>query len=721
MIENYLRELSKIISDILDAISIKNFEFMNALSNRTKCKYCMLCMAAFLMIQLSITDSLHASGMLPIQADTLISVNESDYYTIREVPAPNGVILEVGGLALKPNGKLAVATRRGEIWTIGNPSMENGFAPYYTRFAEGLYETLGLRYRDGSLYTAQRGELTRLTDTNGDGTADLYERVYAWPLSGHYHEYTFGPDFLPNGDMVVTGNVAFGSPRWWEAESRVPWRGWEMIISPEGEMRPFAAGMRSPAGIAVNSNGDILYTENEGDWMGSGFLAHVEEGDFHGNPAGLDWAHLPESPVQVRRDEIIDSENPMYETAERVPGLKLPAVWIPHTIMGISTSDILEATDNSFGPYKGHYFVGDQGHALINRVVMEKVNGQYQGVVFPFRRGFASGVLRMAWGENGAMYVGMTDRGWASTGERGYGLQRLEWNGSVPFEMRNITAQPDGFEIEFTKPVNKELASNPALYGVTSFTYMYRYDYGSPIIRQEASPVRGLKVSDDGYRVRLVVDNMREKYVHEIKLGAIRSTDDIPLLHDAGYYTLNYIPGGSVLPENEWTASFDHDAHAAHHAAGAVEEVARRVTADASARVAGRVTEMPESWTEGPDRTIRLGTQPGLRFDIELLEVNAGSRIQLVFNNNDDMQHNVVIVNPGTADQIGEEAMLLGLQGPERDYIPDNENVLYFTSVLTPGSTETIYFTAPEVPGEYTYVCTFPGHHIIMRGKLIVN
>jgi azurin len=130
---------------------------------------------------------------------------------------------------------------------------------------------------------------------------------------------------------------------------------------------------------------------------------------------------------------------------------------------------------------------------------------------------------------------------------------------------------------------------------------------------------------------------------------------------------------------------------------------------------------MPETWADGPDRTIRLGTQPGLRFDIETIEVNAGSKIQLVFNNNDDMQHNVVIVNPGTADQVGEEAMLLGLQGPERDYIPDNINVLYFTSVLTPGTTETIYFTAPEAPGEYTYVCTFPGHHIIMRGRMIVN
>ena len=214
-------------------------------------------------------------------------VSQSDYYQVTTLPTPDDVVLEVGGLVLLPNGKLAAATRRGEVWIVSNPEMKNGRAPSYTKFAEGMYENLGLEYSDGSLYTAQRGELTKLTDTNGDDITDLYERVYAWPISGHYHEYSYGPASLPNGDMVITANVAFGNPKWWEAQSHALWRGWMMIVTPDGEMRPFATGLRSPSGVMVNDEGDIFYSENQGDWIGSGFITHVEEGDFTGNPAGL--------------------------------------------------------------------------------------------------------------------------------------------------------------------------------------------------------------------------------------------------------------------------------------------------------------------------------------------------------------------------------------------------------------------------------------------------
>lgn len=77
-----------------------------------------------------------------------------------------------------------------------------------------------------------------------------------------------------------------------------------MKISADGKMEPFAAGMRSPCGIGM-INGDFFYGDNQGDWQGSGFISHVEKGDFLGHPASLAWADKPNSPVKMRKEEIL--------------------------------------------------------------------------------------------------------------------------------------------------------------------------------------------------------------------------------------------------------------------------------------------------------------------------------------------------------------------------------------------------------------------------------
>src|SRR5699024_9314159 len=152
---------------------------------------------------------------------------EEDFYKILKVAAPESALLEVGGLTVLPDGNLGVATRRGDVYIVENPT---GGKPYFRKIASGLHEALGLVYNDDAFYVAQRGELTKLKDTNSDGKADLYETIYAWPISGHYHEYSFGPTVAPDGSFFVTANVAFGDEEWWRGESRVPWRGWTMRI-----------------------------------------------------------------------------------------------------------------------------------------------------------------------------------------------------------------------------------------------------------------------------------------------------------------------------------------------------------------------------------------------------------------------------------------------------------------------------------------------------------
>ena len=477
---------------------------------------------------------------------------EQDFYEIKTLPIPQDLYLEVGGLATMPDGRLAVSTRRGEIWIVENPYQKDSHQTNYRRFASGLHEILGLAYKDGVFYCSQRGELTKITDTNRDGVADLYEPIYQFELSGNYHEYTYGPVFDKNGDMLVTLNLAwigFGEGKF------AKWRGWLVKIKPDGTLEPQSAGLRSPAGYSINDEGDIFYGENQGDWVGSGRITHLEKGDFAGNPGGIKWAKEPNSPFKLTLEEIPDNSQPMFEAAKKVKNLKLPAVWFPHAIMGISTSDIIQdTTKGKFSPFPGQYFVADQGQSKVMRVFMEKVNGVYQGFCINYREGFQSGILRERFGLDGSMFVGMTSRGWGSTGKDNFGLQRLVWNGLTPFEIKTIHAKSDGFEISFTQAIDVKSVKNAASYALRSYIYEYHHQYGSPIINVNDLKIKGISVSPDKKTVRISIDGIRQFYIHEFILKGILNEDGEPLLHETAYYTLNQIPAGDKMAMNESTA-----------------------------------------------------------------------------------------------------------------------------------------------------------------------
>jgi cytochrome c551/c552 len=499
------------------------------------------------------------------------TLTEDDYYKIITVPTPENILLEVGGVATLPDGRIAVCTRRGDVYIIENAYMENNSTPQYKLFASGLHEPLGLTYKDGAFYAAQRGELTKLVDKNGDDKADVYETIYAWPLSGHYHEYSFGPKIAPDGSFFVTGNVAFGDQEWWRGESRVPWRGWTMKIHPDGTMEPWATGMRSPCGTGM-IDGEFFYDDNQGDWIGSGGVWHVTKGSFTGHPAGLTWTGLPNSPVKLTTEQLYANVDPrrvklagqyvkpendqteknpntLFKLKSEFSEVKLPAVWLPHGILGISNSEIVrDDTQGMFGPFAGQIFVGDQGQSKVMRVVMEKIKGEYQGVAFDFKSGFQSGVLRMNWGHDGSMFAGETNRGWGSAGTTTSGLQRLVWTKRIPMEMKTVRAMPDGFEIEFTLPVDKKTAEDLSSYNGKTFIYKYHPVYGSPTINEEKIDIKGVKVSDDGLKVSVVIDNLRQYYIHEINVSGIKSHDGLPVLHPTAFYTLNNIPDGEKLP-----------------------------------------------------------------------------------------------------------------------------------------------------------------------------
>jgi glucose/arabinose dehydrogenase len=466
------------------------------------------------------------------------AAEESDAWRSVPLPVPEGVVLEVGGIAFLPDGRPLVCTRRGEVWLVENALAGDPESVAYRLWAEGLQEPLGLLVHAGWIWVVQRGELSRMRDTDGDDRMDELETVCdAWQLSGNYHEYNFGPVVDAEGHLWITTNKPFGD----EPFGRVDWRGFALRIAPDGTLQPMCCGLRSPAGIGRSPTGELFYSDNQGEWCGAGKLSLLEPGSFHGHPHGLFSTARPEWRFE-RPPEPPDGER-MPDVAQAIASFRLPAVWFPYDKMGRSPSGFAwDTTGGAFGPFAGQMFIGDQYAASVMRVDLEQVNGHWQGACFPFRSGLLSGVTRVAFAPDGSLFVGSTDRGWPALGRATFGLERLVWTGVVPFEIERVRARPDGFEISFTQPLDVVSAALPR-YELSSYTYRLHSPYGSDETDTAELAVSEILVAADARSVILTVDpttggGLRAGYVHELHLDGVRSATGAALLHPRAYYTL---------------------------------------------------------------------------------------------------------------------------------------------------------------------------------------
>ena len=449
-----------------------------------------------------------------------------------------GIPLEVSGMDWMPDGRLAVATRKGEVWMLEGVLAPTPDKVRFKLFASGLHEPLGALSDGDGLLVAQRSEVTRLRDTNGDGVADEYRSAGGgWNVSGAYHGYAYGPKRDGRGDLWVTLNLDMGE----HSDNTAPWRGWGGTLGTDGAFRPLVAGMRSPCGLGAGPGGDMFCVDQQGTWIPATPVYHLRKGAFFLNPEGIAPQSLPDSPVKLSKS--VPAKVPYPEAVRTLPEMRPPAVWLPYNKMGRSGTDlVLCDAGGKFGPFDGQLLVAEFTDAKIGRVFLEKVGGEYQGAAFPFLDGFASGIVRLLTASDGSLLVGMTSRGWSSLGTKSYGLQRVRWNGDAVFAIREMRAKPDGFELVFTQPVDPATATNPASYAMSSYTYLYSSAYGSDEIETAPLKILSATLAPDGCSVQLRVEGLRALFVHELHAPGVRSAGGLKLDHAEAYYTLNRVP-----------------------------------------------------------------------------------------------------------------------------------------------------------------------------------
>lgn len=512
-------------------------------------------------------------------------------YVLETIELPDDLRMEVSGMASLPDGRMAVAIRRGEIWIMENAgeaglSGAGEFRPELWKLVSGLHEPLGLSFHEGWLYTAQRSEFTRVqvpgpgidggSSQSSGGGVRVGTAGTGWGLSGNYHEYAYGPVFDHDGRAWVTLNTTIGrgldnpGARW------SGWRGWALSYRihpglPSIEFSAAAHGLRSPSGIGVTREGDVLATDQQGNWIPTCSLLHLNQGGtpWFGHRDSIYSIPGPDSPLHDVIPDDLDSTRVGFEAVYsgqggasgitipeamlRIPGYRPPAVWFPYRTMGMSATGMAQdQTAGDFGPFDGQLFVGEFTMSMILRVQLERIRGRLQGTCFRFVDGLNSAAFRLEFGRDGTLFVGQTNRGWNSLGNRAYGIQTVRLDparGQQVSEVHSIRATPRGFRVRFTDVLQS--IPEPGDIPINAYTYWLHAAYGSDKVGEFIPVITGVKpVVEDGAGVGisaasaidLEVSPLTRGYVYEFDFSRISLAGNRAITNPVGCYTLNVIP-----------------------------------------------------------------------------------------------------------------------------------------------------------------------------------
>ncbi|MBK1830119.1 hypothetical protein JIN77_05260 [Verrucomicrobiaceae bacterium R5-34] len=436
-----------------------------------------------------------------------------------------GLEIKAGGIGFLSDGTMVVCswTSQGAVYFIqgygGDPKKMR-----IKEFASGLAEPLGISIVDDRIFVCQKQELTELIDSDQDGVCDTFRCVSnAWQVSDNFHQFTFGPIYH-QGKFYLNLAVAI-NPGGATTVPQVKDRGTCIAVDPDtGEYEIIAAGLRTPNGIGITSKGEILVSDNQGDYLPANKMLHIRPGKFFNNK------YTPEHPWASR---------PVSQ----------PVVWQPQNEIGNSPTEPIEVPS---GPYRGQILHGDIHHGGLKRVFMEEINGQLQGALFRHAQKLRGGINRLEWGPDGHLYAGIAGHvgNWGNAKRNG--LLRIEYAEPLPFEMLAVRAKSDGLEIEFTEPLAEGQGWDPGYYLIDSWTYAPNEKYGGPKIDQHKLTPEAISVSADRKRVFLKMPTMKTGYVTHIVLNrSLTSASGRSLFAGECWYNLNEKPkelAGEIRP-----------------------------------------------------------------------------------------------------------------------------------------------------------------------------
>lgn len=415
-------------------------------------------------------------------------------------------LFEALGLSLTEDNTIVIATRTAGIWRMVKGQ--------WHLFAEGTFDSLGVVAEDKkglSVVVGQKAELTRISDTNGDGIADQFETLFdAHAYHGNYHSYMHGPTRGSDGAYYISLNLAHDDDSYKAGGKYMGTQGglggWNIRVEPNGTFTPWAYGLRSPAGLGTAPDGRLWYSDNQGEYMSTSKIFVIEKDAYYGHPSALiDLPGVTPEMAEKTRDSMFDKR------ADAI-------VLLPHNRVANSPGHpAWDTTKGKFGPFAGQMLMGDQTQSNLLRIAVQNVDGKEQGSVMPFMDGLESGVMRPLFLKDGSLLLGQTGRGWQAKGGHVASLQRITWDGkTIAPAITEMLATATGFSLELTQPVEKNITAEQlqALVSLESWVYRDAADYGSDELSLQQESIKSIALSDDRKSIRIDLQSLDQAKVH---------------------------------------------------------------------------------------------------------------------------------------------------------------------------------------------------------------
>jgi len=586
-------------------------------------------------------------------------------YTVDTIPVPlsnpYNSVMQLSGIAFDEDGNAYLSTLAGEVWKV--TGLDDSLAQVtWKRFATGLNQPVGIHIDKDGIFVLDRGQIYRLHDTNNDDEADRYEN-YANDFGGYdrSHSHTFGLHRTADGAFHFTQRESI------------------LRTSPDQKTTEIAHGVRNCMGIGGSSDYHWVAPQ-EGDWTPASSIIEVHQGEFYGSP----------------------SEG-------RAGNIASPLCFIPRGVEN-SVGGMVEITSDKWGPFKGSHIGLSYGSGLHYLILRDDSAARPQGATVPLEGEFLAGAMRGAFHpKDGQLYLVGLD-GWGDYSTQDGCFHRVRYSGQQVRKPKSYRTYSNGILVDFTTPLDSSV-EDPKLFFAQTWNYEFGKQYGSP----EFSLAEPKKLGHDVLAIPSIhlLENKTSLFV---ELPGLQPAMQLHLrMHLKGVdeveFKTDLFPSPMYLDQ-----TFEHPGLSLP-IVGKSTAIALRVKRDKQEAPTVTGTSI-----EGA-KALLVEATGGLLYKQTLLEATPGQALSLTLKNTDVMPHNLVIVTPGATQKVGEAAfaMLNDPDAGDKSYVPDLPEVLHHIPVIDAETEHILHFTAPEEPGNYPYLCTFPGHWQVMRGILKVR